>query len=393
MSNPTRLPMSLASLTSLKTLPRAPFAALLLCTLLAACGKPEPAATEKPPAAPTVNGETVTFPGQQDPATLRIVAVASTANQAVTLPGRLAWNEDRTARVYAPFAGRLERLSVQLGQSVARGQALASVSSADVGQAQADLRRAESDLALAQKTAARTHDLVDAGVLARKEEDQAQADVARANAEAARARGRIAQYGLHADQVTMGYTLSAPVAGVVVERNGNPGAELRTDVSGPALFTISDPRSLWVTLDVDETRLDLVTPGKKVALQVAAWPEQRFEATIVNVGEAVDAASRTVKVRGSVDNAERKLKAEMFVTATLQRESGALPVVPADAVFLVGERQMVFVAKGQGRFERRAVKLRSGGPQGWFVTEGLAGGERVVVGGSLFLNQLLDTAK
>lgn len=378
-----------------KSLPRAraPFAALLLCALLAACGKPEAPPAEKPAAAPTVNGETVTFPGQKDPASLRIVAVASTANQAVTLPGRLAWNEDHTARVYAPFAGRLERLNVQLGQSVTRGQALASVSSADVGQAQADLRRAESDLALAQKTAARTHDLVDAGVLARKEEDQAQADVARATAEAARARGRIAQYGLHADQVTMGYTLSAPLGGVVVERNGNPGAELRTDVSGPALFTISDPRSLWVTLDVDETRLDLVTPGKKIALQVAAWPEQRFEATIVSVGEAVDPASRTVKVRGSVNNPDRRLKAEMFVTATLNRDSGGLPVVPADAVFLDGERQMVFVAQGSGRFERRAVKLRGGGPQGWLVTEGLAGGERVVVGGALFLNQLLDTAK
>ena len=365
-------------------------ATLAAAALLAACSRPAPEAPPAPP--PSLSGEVITFPGQKDPPALRIAAVESAAERPVALPGRLAWNEDRTARVYAPFAGRIERLLVAPGQRVARGQALAALSSADVGQAQAELRKAEADQALAQQAAARARSLSEAGVIARKDLEQAETEVARNAAELARARGRLAQYGAGAGTAGMGYTLVAPVAGIVVERNSNPGAEVRTEVQGPPLFTISDPGTLWATIDVDETQLALVQPGQTLQLSAAAWPDQRFEARVLSVGEGVDPASRTVKVRAEVPNPERRLKAEMFVTAQAAHQGG-LPLVPADAVFLRGERQHVFVALGQGRFERRAVQLRQAGPERWSVLQGLAAGERVVVGGALFLNQQLDTAK
>lgn len=371
---------------------------LALCAahalLLGAC---TPAATDvAPPALPKVAGEVLEFPGQKDPPSLRTAAVTSAADLPVTLTGRLTWNEERTARVYAPFAGRIERLLAMPGQAVARGQALAALSSAEVGQAQADLQKSLADQALARQAAARSRSLAEAGVLARKDLDQAEADLARSDAEAARAKGRLAQYGLaHGDAGSargMAYTLNAPVAGVVVERNSNPGAEVRTDVQGPPLFVISDPTALWVTLDIDETQLALVRPGQAVQLTAAAWPERSFTARVLSIGEAVDPATRTVKARAEVANRDRLLKAEMFVSAQLANPQG-LPLVPADAVFLRGDKRHVFVAQGQGRYERRAVQLRQAGPERWSVLQGLKPGERVVVGGALFLSQQLDTAQ
>ena len=100
-----------------------PIAALALAGLLVACSKPEPPAPSVPD--PTVAGEVVTFPGNQDPATLRIGTVASPSQHPVLLPGRLAWDEDHTARIYAPYAGRIERLLVAVGDRVKRGQPLA----------------------------------------------------------------------------------------------------------------------------------------------------------------------------------------------------------------------------------------------------------------------------
>jgi len=366
---------------------RATGAALL--TALCACSRPEAPKPEVPPA---VKGAVVSFPEQKAPTGLRLAVVGRESDRALSVPGRMGWDEDHTARVYAPYAGRVERVRVTLGQAVKRGQALADVSASDIGAAQADLHKAQADEGVARAAAERARELVAAGVIARKDLQQAEADLARNTAEIGRARARLTQYGVSANAVTQGLTLTSPLDGIVVERNVNTKAEVRSDVQGQPLFTISDPGTLWANLDVDETELAALRPGQTVELRAAAWPELSFLATITSISESVDANSRTVKVRAKVPNAEHRLKAEMFVTASVSRPS-TLPTVPADAVLLKGERLYVFVQTGPGQFERREVKARSGGPQAWLVTKGLAAGDKIVAGGALFLDQLLDSAQ
>src|SRR5207302_112356 len=127
-----------------------------------------------------------------------------------------------------------------VGAAVRAGQPLAEMASPDFGQAQADARKAQADLALATKSLERAHDLNSHGVLSTKDLQQAQADHAKARAEADRAHERLRVYGQSADAGT--FTLKSPISGTVVERNLNPGQELRSDTSGaPPLFVISDP--------------------------------------------------------------------------------------------------------------------------------------------------------
>ncbi|HET9645648.1 MAG TPA: efflux RND transporter periplasmic adaptor subunit, partial [Burkholderiaceae bacterium] len=116
-----------------------------------------------------------------------------------------------------------------------------------------------------------------------------------------------------------------------------------------------------------------------------------FDASVMTIGETVDPTARTVKVRARVANPERKLKAEMFVTASAHVPS-SLPMVPADAVFQFGDKTYVFVQTGPGRFERRTIDVRSGGPQSWLALNGVKAGERVVVGGGLYLNQMVEAS-
>lgn len=361
----------------------------LAATLLAGCSHHE---EEKGAPEPKVAGQELSFPDSKDPLGVRTAVVGTDAAQSLTVTGRLGWDEDRTTRVYAPYAGRLERLRATVGQHVKRGDALADVASSDIGQAQADLHKAQADLSLARAALERARELADGGVIAGKDLQQAEADFARSKAEAARAQARLSQYGVASDAITQALTLASPIEGMVVERNGNPGAEVRTDVQGPPLFTISDPTQLWATLDVDETQLSAFRPGQALRLQSAAWPGASFEATVMWVGESIDPTTRTVKVRARVPNPDRRLKAEMFVSAAAPLPS-TLPAVAADAVFLDGRQTAVFVQRGPGRFERRAVQLQSGGPQTWLVTQGLAPGDRVVVSGGLYLNQLMAAAK
>jgi cobalt-zinc-cadmium efflux system membrane fusion protein len=357
--------------------------------LLGGCSRPPQDAAAP---GPQVSGHQLAFAEAREPVGVRTAVVGSDAAPTLTVTGRLGWDEDRTTRVFAPFAGRIERLRVAAGEPVRRGQALADLASGDIGQAQADLHKAQADLALARANRERAHELADGGVIAQKDLQQAEADLARASAEAARAQARLAQYGVAARSITQAFALAAPLGGVVVERNGNPGMEVRPDVQGPPLFTISDPAQLWATLDVDEAQLGAFRPGQALQLESAAWPGQRFPATVMWVSESVDPTTRTVKVRARVPNPERKLKAEMFVSARAALPS-TLPAVAADAVFQNGGRASVFVQQAPGRYERRDVQVRSAGPATWLVTQGLAPGERVVVSGSLYLNQLMDARK
>lgn len=362
---------------------------IVLAVALTACTKPE-AVVEVP--LPTVQGNTLTFPGNKDPSDIRTVLVGSEGEQQTTVTGRLGWDEDRTARVFAPFSGRIERLRVSVGDRVRRGQPLADVTSGDIGQAQAEYHKANADLALASASVARVGDLVKDGIVARKDLAQAEADLARSKAEKDRARAKLAQYGVSADSVTQGFSLVSPVDGVVVERNANAKGEVRNDVQGAPLFVVSNSAYLWAALDVGEAQLAQFKPGLQLNLSAVAWPDETFAATVLTPGESVDASTRMIKVRLRVPNEDRRLKAEMFVSATLKR-TATLPSVPADAVYSKANQSYAFVQAGPGKYERRQVKVRAAGPQSWLVLEGLKTGDRVVVGGGVFLDQALTVAQ
>src|SRR6185369_2264294 len=100
------------------------------------------------------------------------------------------WNEDKTVRVYTPFAGRVGRILAQPGERVRAGQPLAEIASPDFGQAQAETRRAQGDFALAQQNLARVKDLHQNGVAPAKDLHTAEAEFARAESELKRTQAR-----------------------------------------------------------------------------------------------------------------------------------------------------------------------------------------------------------
>lgn len=363
------------------------FAALAALVLAACSGEPPP---PPPDAGPAISGTTVRFPRRVEG--IRTDAVQDAGTTTLTLPGRLAWDEDRTVRVFPPFAGRVTALRVQVGDAVRAGQPLAEIAAPEFGQAVADARRAEADEALARETAARQRELNEAGLVAAKDLREAQAVLSRAEIERQRARARLAQLGAGDGAAT--FTLRAPIAGVVVERSLATGQEVRPDADRP-LVVVTDPSRLWVWLDAPESALPQLAPmpaGSVLKLHSGAWGNREFDAKLLRAEDAIDATSRTFRLRAAVANPDRLLKAEMFVTATFPLPAGAVdrPIehVPVNAVLLVDGRQHVFVADPDGGFTRTEVQVVREMPGRVGVT-GLEPGQRVVVEGNLFLQQIL----
>ncbi len=363
---------------------------LVALFLLTSCGAKEPVVADKHP---TVQGQAITFPkGSPASARLAVEKVEAPIERDLVLPARLTWDEDRTVRVFPPFAGRVTRLVAKVGDHVAAGAPLAEMMSPDFGQAQADARKAQADLALATQALDRQKELNAHGVTSAKDLQQATADFARARAEADRAVGRLSAYG-HAVGGDNRFVLKSPTAGVVVERNLNPGQELRPDQPGSPLFVITDPTRLWVTVDANEADLRSLKVGMPLVISSNQFPEDAFAGTLTQLSDFVDPASRTVKVRGSVPNPDRTLKGEMYVSARIKVPRGDLPTVNSRAIYLSGVGHFVFVRTAGDSFTRRPVRIGREIDGRMPVLSGLKEGEEVVVAGNLFLDQILASAR
>lgn len=301
---------------------------------------------------------------------------------------RLALDDDLTARIFPPLAGRLLNLLAAIGDPVKAGAPLAVLDAPDFGQAIADLRKAEADSAQKRKALARAQTLFEGEALARRDLEAAEADTHAAQAEAERARLRLANLSPAGSRIEgQRLVLRAPLAGVVVDRQANPGTEVRPDAANP-LFVISDLRRLWLYIDLPEKAAALARPGETVHFTVDAYPGSDFSACVERVGAMVDPATRRIPVRALVDNAEGRLKPEMYARATLSAPGAAEVIrLPVGALLTGGLGSHLFVQVGPREFERRAVSIaRQDAEFAYLAPESaLKPGDKVVVRGALLL--------
>ncbi len=362
----------------------------LVLVLIAAAGLPACQKAAAPPNAPPharAVGESIEFPpGSPQLSALKVEIAVQSSAASLPLTGRLTWDEDATTRVFPPFSGRILRLTAKPGARIRSNSVLAEISAPDFGQAQSDAGRSAADLAAAERARDRIASLFERGAAARKDLDGAETDLARARIEAQRTRGRLVRWGgspkSAPDQI---YRLTSPIGGVVVERNANVGQEVRPDAASP-LFVVTDPGRQWVLLDVTERDLPSIRKGDHLSIRCMAYPERTFSGRIDWIGDSLDPATRTVRVRGSVRDPSLSLKAEMYVVVE-DRGDRPRPIiaVPASAILTEDGKSFCFLQETPNRFRRVAVEIGPEREGRVPVRSGIAPGSRVVTQGSLLL--------
>jgi cobalt-zinc-cadmium efflux system membrane fusion protein len=378
-----------------------------ICGLLAVivlCGCRRETQAPEPPA-PRVEGDRVAFaPDSPQLASLTIESAQPRKLAITNVTGRLSWDDDLTVRVFTPVAGRVTSIPGELEKPVSPGAPLAEIDSPDFGQAQADARTADGNLRLADKALARTKELFEHGAAAQKDMESAEAADIAAVAERDRARAKLALYGAGAPDGQEVYVLRSPVAGVVVEKNINPGQEVRSDqmlANAPnlfaPLFVVSDPTRLWLQLDVAESDLQALQPGQQLRVYSQAFPGRAFSGSVEVIGDSLDPATRTVRVRGSVDNPDKLLKAEMYVRADVvvgtAETARAAVEIPARSVFMRDNKYYVFVEQSPGQYVRQPVTVGAEQDGKVPVFDGVSAGQRVVTYGCLLLESLVEAGE
>ena len=348
---------------------------------LAACTRPDPPAPAAKPVLPPVAASR-----QPDIQTMRIDTSASLP--ALTLSARVTYAEDGFSKVSSPLPGPVLDVRVKLGQAVKAGDVLMVIDAADIARAYAAYVEEISELGLAERNYELTKDLYDAQAMALKDLEHAENDLNRERAEFKQAKGRLLSLRVPAtelskplaqQQITSRFELRSPLTGTVVERNVTPG-----QIVGPAsdapLFTVANLDRLQVVADVYEHDLSGIRAGAVAAMTVEAYPGIEFPAKITVIGDVVDPGTRTIKIRATVSNADRRLKPEMFARLTIAGHTMRPKIViPRQAVLERSGRQWIVVQRETGRLEERAVTIDSVNENQVTLREGVVTGERILL--------------
>ncbi len=298
------------------------------------------------------------------------------------LQGAIVYNDDLTSKITTPIAGRVTKIYAQIGDKVKMGQPLVMIDSPEFGQANADLMKSESDLTLKNQAFERAKTLYEGEVIAKKEFEAAEADLKQAEAEHQRALNRLKNYGVSKNN---NFMLSTKVDGIVTERQVNPGSEVSPN-SNTSLFVVTDPKHLWVNIEVPEKDLDKIHLKQHLKIETNAYPNESFQAAVAMISKVLNPDTRRVMVRCTLENLDEKLKPEMYAYATPIDDELSMPHVVNDAIITEGVKNFVFVERSPGEIEKRLVKISYQGHKEAYISEGLREGERVIVTSTLLLN-------
>lgn len=314
------------------------------------------------------------------------VVVSSRVPLSDALNARLVYDEDVTARIGVGVSGRVVAIKAAPGDAVKAGQVLAEIDSPDLGSAYADLNKARADEDRKRLALVRADELVPGEAIPMKDWESLKAELTQARAETSRAEQRVRNLNPLGLAIN-GQRLSvlSPIVGVVTDRSATPALEVGPGMAAP-LFVVTDPRRLWLLIDVPERLAGRISRGSAVEIASDAFPDERFIGTVVQQGQLVDVNTRRVTVRARLDNPQRKLLPEMFVRARVLQERGAAVGVPNAAIVNKGVYAYVFVQTGPSEFQRRRVSLLTQGADMSYIGEGLEGGERIVEIGALLLD-------
>lgn len=301
-------------------------------------------------------------------------AARATLEQEIRTVGTVGYDERGFTQVTLKISGWVREVFVNsIGRPVRKGEPLFTLYSPD-------LLITQDEYLLALKTQAQ----LTASPLAEAK--------ANAGALVASARERLRLWDLTDEQIIAlerrgkaepSLTVYAPASGIVLKREAVPGKYVEP---GTALYEVADLSTVWVSADIYESEVKAVALNQPASVTLAAYPGETFRGTVAYIYPTLNTEARTVRVRLELPNPGLKLKPGMFGNVRLQTEVVKTLVVPKEAVLETGLRQLVFMDRGQGRYEPASVKLGRRSQDDVEVLEGLKEGDQIVTSANFLLD-------
>ncbi|WP_062309372.1 efflux RND transporter periplasmic adaptor subunit [Polynucleobacter sinensis] len=292
----------------------------------------------------------------------------------IRVPGRLAFNAERSKVLSARAPGRVERIYAFDGADVNIGSPVVELYSPEFLSAQQEYLLSSKNAKVLESSKSMSDLLGDARIT-----QQAAAN---------RMRNLGAGDGDIKAIETTGKTQSnlimrSPLKGVVVKRNVEPGSAVN---AGDLIATLADPKQLWFLGNVFEQDLRLIKTGQKMVLQVEAYPDKEFVVYANYIAPTIDPQTRALLIRAEIENADDLLRPDMFASAKLTTGMADAIVVPQTAVVRIREMRYVIVKAGDESYRRLPVRGYDLNSKTFAITEGVEPGSRILAEGAVLLN-------
>jgi cobalt-zinc-cadmium efflux system membrane fusion protein len=303
----------------------------------------------------------------------------------LNLTGKISFNQDQVVKVFPLVGGHIETIKADLGDFVKKGQTLAVIRSGDLADLEQQGISARGQLSVAQKNLQVTEDMAQAGLSSQRELVASKEQLLAAKGEVNRVTERRRILGGNGSV----YVVKAPMSGFIVEKTASPGMELRSD-DPENLFTISNLDRVWVMANVYESDLANVHEGDPTTITTLSYPDKVFHGRIDKIFNVLDPDSKTLKVRVTLDNADYRLKPEMFANVSVTYPGRDKRVtVPAGAVVFDKNRNFVVAVNKENQPIVREVNIYKTVGQKTFLASGLTPGDRVVTTNQLLIYNAL----
>jgi membrane fusion protein, heavy metal efflux system len=310
----------------------------------------------------------------------------------ITVPGSIVPSGDHIARVAVRLLGTVSELRKRLGDPVEAGEVVAVIESREVADAKSEYLGARLVFDLQQTLFSRSTRLFEGKVLSENDFLRARTTFEDARVKIEIARQKLFALSLTAEQIDAlpqqpvetlrRQELRAPIAGRVAERRVELGSLVGREGQESELFVIADLSVVWADLSVSPSDLSAIHEGQKIILTGSG---ESSPATIMFVSPLLDKETRAARVVASVDNAARKWRPGLFVTAEIPTDEAPAAIVAAKTALQSIKGDTVVFVRTENGFEARKISVGRQDSRLVEVTDGLAAGERVATANTFVL--------
>lgn len=290
------------------------------------------------------------------------------------------------ANIAPPFAGRIIRSFVKMGQNVSKGTPLFAITCPDFTSAQKDYFQALSTREIAEKDLKRKKELAVNGVSSQKELEEASNTLLIAEKDFENARAALEVYQVEDfKHMNLGQPLivRAPISGDVIENNIVNGQYVKDD-SDP-IAVVADLSKVWVSAQVKEKDIRYINEGSVLDIEISAYPDMRISGKVYHIEEALDEDTRSIRVLSECPNNNETLKLGMYTTVHFHGTPSDMIQIPESALLQGPDYSYVFVQQQPDIYVRRRVTVEATKNKKAVISSGLNKGDKVIVQGGYYI--------
>jgi cobalt-zinc-cadmium efflux system membrane fusion protein len=301
--------------------------------------------------------------------------------------GKITADNSRQAHIYPIMSGSVVSISVELGDYVKQGEVLAVMRSGEVADFQRQLLDAKADVAMGEKNLQVSKDLYAGKINSERDVNAAEKELEKAKAELHRIEEVYSIYHLKNGSQ---FNITAPISGFIVFKDITQNEQLRSD-KADIIFSIAQIDEVWVLANVNESDIARVSIGYDAEVRTISYPDKVFRGKVDRIFNAIDPATKAMKILIKIHNPDLLLKPEMNATVTLKySEHRPMLAVPSSSVIFDKSKNWAMVFHDRNNIDTRQIEVYRQLGDITYISNGLKEGEKVISKNGLMIYDALN---